>query len=359
MLYTIVAVLVLVLDQAVKFYTVNNIPPQAIGDACKTLIPGVIHMTNVQNYGAAFSILENAQVVLIAVSVLFIIGIIVLISMDIIHTRFGRWTAVLVMAGALGNCIDRILLGYVVDMFEFERFTFAVFNVADIFITVCGILFCIHVIVYREPEEERNAVPRPEKKKSGLFASRALREPQDLDEEEAQPASAARRPAKLRSASRKNGRAAAPAAEEEPASPAPSRERRSRRRAPELEEDIPSQTGGDPFAEWEDDDYVRPAKPRTRKAAETPAPRQPRRAPEEAPAAKPSRPAKRQAPAVAAEDDWDDLETPAPRKAAPRKAAAPARPAPPPQEEKLASPVEDAGFDEYSLEDILAEFRDS
>ena len=152
MLYAIVAVVILILDQAVKFYTVSNIQPQAIGDACKTLIPGVIHMTNVQNYGAAFSILENNRTLLIVVSVVFIVGIIVLINMDIIHTRFGRWTAVLVMAGALGNCIDRVLLGYVVDMFEVELFTFTVFNVADVFITVGGILFCLHVIVYREPE---------------------------------------------------------------------------------------------------------------------------------------------------------------------------------------------------------------
>ena len=167
MIYSIVAALVLILDQAVKLWTTNNIPLGATGEDCVQLIPGVLHMTNVHNTGAAFSILANATWFLVAVSVLFIIGIIVLINMEIINTKFGRWTAVLVMAGALGNAIDRVFYHYVVDMFEIELFSFAVFNVADIFITVCGILFCIHVIVYRDPATAtaapKKAKQRPQK----------------------------------------------------------------------------------------------------------------------------------------------------------------------------------------------------
>ena len=321
MLYAIVAVLVLVLDQAVKFWTVNNITPQAIGDACVELIPGVIHMTNVQNSGAAFSILAQQRWLLIVVSAVFIIAIIALISMDIIHTRFGRWTAVLVMAGALGNCIDRVLYGYVVDMFEFEMFTFAVFNVADIFITVCGILFCIHVIVYREPEEVRAAVPP----KAGRRAPEPVYEEYDeyedqddyYEEEESAP-----------KAQRKQGRVRA-REREDPYANIPHRDRSEHR---SLADELAPQDPDDPFAEWGGTDFDAPAP----KRQPTPAPRQ-------------TRPAPKRQPAPA--DEWGDVDLDAPvKKSAPApKPAAPAKP--------KAEPV-DGGFEDFSLEDILSEFRD-
>lgn len=157
MIYAIVVMLILIADQAMKFWTTKNILLGAVGDECARLIPGFAHITNVHNYGAAFSILQNARWPLIVVTVIFVVAIIVLINREIIHTPFGRWTAVLVLAGAIGNCIDRILYGYVVDMFEFEFFSFPVFNIADIFITVAGILFCIHLLVHNEPEEVKAA----------------------------------------------------------------------------------------------------------------------------------------------------------------------------------------------------------
>ena len=157
MIYAIVVVLILIADQAMKFWATKNILLGAVGDACAELIPGVVHITNVHNYGAAFSILQNARWPLILVTVIFVAVIIILINREVIHTPFGRWTATLVLAGAIGNCIDRILYGYVVDMFEFEFFSFPVFNVADIFITVCGIMFCIHLILHNEPEAVRAA----------------------------------------------------------------------------------------------------------------------------------------------------------------------------------------------------------
>lgn len=178
MIYAIVTVLVLILDQAVKYWTTKNIILDAVGADCKPLIDGVVHMTNVHNRGAAFGILQNARWPLAVVAALFVILIIVLINKEIIHTRFGRWTAVLVMAGALGNCIDRVLYGYVVDMFEVEFMNFAVFNVADIFITVCGILFCIHLIFYNEPEAVR-AANEPEfmRKRRAERAAKAREDP--------------------------------------------------------------------------------------------------------------------------------------------------------------------------------------
>ena len=356
MLYTIVAVLVLVLDQAVKFWTTKNIPLEAVGDQCVTLIPGVLHMTNVENPGAAFSILANQRLLLIAVSALFVIGIIVLINMEVIRSRFGRWMAVLVMAGALGNCIDRALYGYVVDMFEFELFSFAVFNVADIFITVCGILFCLHVIFYRDPDavaEKEPAQPR-----------RRTRQPRrselDYDDEPAPQ----RRPRPQRR----------PEAEEDEEAPAP-RQRAPQQRRPRparpkedlyaniphrgehrpLSDELRPQDPADPFAEWEFGDVVEPAP----KAA-------PRRAPrDEDDLSLTPRPKKSAPQPTQDEGDFDlDLDRAAARQAAKKeaeaRAAAEKAAAQKTQDAapKKAAPAQDAGPEEFSLDDILAEFRD-
>ena len=80
------------------------------------------------------------------------------------HGKVGRWSVVLVLAGAVGNCIDRILSGYVVDMFNFLFVRFAVFNLADIFIVVAGIALCLHVIFYRGDGSEGAPAPKKARK---------------------------------------------------------------------------------------------------------------------------------------------------------------------------------------------------
>ncbi|MGI5936297.1 MAG: signal peptidase II [Oscillospiraceae bacterium] len=150
MLYAIVTVLILILDQGLKYWTTLNIP---YGDGVRNLIPGFIRLTNIHNYGAAFGILQNTRWLLIAVTVIFAVAVILLVSTKTIKGAFGRWTAIMVLAGALGNGIDRVLHGYVVDMLEFEFINFEVFNVADIFITVGGILLCLYVIFQRDAIE--------------------------------------------------------------------------------------------------------------------------------------------------------------------------------------------------------------
>ena len=164
MLYAIVAVAALILDQAVKYWTSANI---VLNTGVRELIPGFIHLANVHNTGAAFSFLEGARWFFVVLCVVFTAAVIVLLVKRIIKTEFERWTAVLVLAGAIGNCIDRVVCGYVVDMFEFEfkifGMSFPVFNVADILITVGGILFCIAVILSPSDvkREKKSAGPVP------------------------------------------------------------------------------------------------------------------------------------------------------------------------------------------------------
>ena len=132
MLYAIVAVLALIVDQALKYWTTVNI---VVDSGSAKLIPGFIRLVNLHNTGAAFSILEGARWFFVILCILFCLLVVYVLVKNIITHPVARWMAVLVMAGAIGNCIDRIVCGYVVDMLEFDFLIFGkpfpVFNVAD------------------------------------------------------------------------------------------------------------------------------------------------------------------------------------------------------------------------------------
>ena len=175
MLYAIVAVLAIILDQIVKYVVESKVALDAIGSDVVRLIPGFIHVTNIHNEGAAFSFLQGARWFFVALCVIFAVVVVYVLVKDIISTPVARWMAVIVLAGAVGNCIDRIVCGYVVDMFEFEFVRFPVFNVADIYITLGAIGLCICLLAERprkaaadgsaQPGEPESApAPAPEKR---------------------------------------------------------------------------------------------------------------------------------------------------------------------------------------------------
>lgn len=180
MLYAIIAAIILIGDQWLKYWVTVNIT-LSTGEAA--LIPGVVKLVNIHNSGAAFGLLGDAAYarwLFLGVAALFIIVIIVVLAKHMFKSRFANWCAVLALAGAVGNCIDRALYGYVVDMFKVEFMNFAVFNVADVFLVVACLAFIIYLIVdiFRggksddgddEEEEkprrsERKAEPKPEPK---------------------------------------------------------------------------------------------------------------------------------------------------------------------------------------------------
>ena len=152
MWYAIVAILILIADQGLKYWVTLNIP---LDTGHVTLIPGVLELTNIHNNGAAFSILQHApHWIFVIFTVVFAAIAVFCLRRNVVHGKVGRWSVVLVLSGAVGNCIDRILSGYVVDMFNFLFVRFAVFNLADVFIVVAGITLCLHVIFYRGDESE-------------------------------------------------------------------------------------------------------------------------------------------------------------------------------------------------------------
>ena len=162
MWYAIVAILILIADQGLKYWVTVNI---ALDTGHVTLIPGVLELTNIHNNGAAFSMLEHApHWIFIIFTLVFAAIAVFCLRHNVVHGKVGRWSVVLVLAGAIGNCIDRILSGYVVDMFNFLFARFAVFNLADVFIVVAGITLCLHVIFYRGDDSADDAAPKAARK---------------------------------------------------------------------------------------------------------------------------------------------------------------------------------------------------
>lgn len=141
----IFVVIATVLDQLSKLWVVNNIPLH--GEI--PVLDGIFHLTYAQNTGAAWSMLSGMQWLFLGVFLVFTLGIIWEFSKKRWpFTTFDRWCIAVVYAGGLGNIIDRIRLGYVVDMIEVEFIDFPVFNLADCCITCGCIALIVHLIFF-------------------------------------------------------------------------------------------------------------------------------------------------------------------------------------------------------------------
>ena len=142
MIYIVVAALLVVLDQVVKFLVRTTM---VLGDSM-VLIPDVLGITYVQNTGAAFSSFPNATMVLAGISLLVSLLLILAILLRWVRHPFGRFTLMLLLAGAVGTLIDRAVMGYVTDMVQVLFVKFAVFNLADVFVVTGAILLVLYVI---------------------------------------------------------------------------------------------------------------------------------------------------------------------------------------------------------------------
>lgn len=142
-MYELAIALLIALDQIIKGWALNFL--QYKGSI--SVIDNVFNLTYVENRGAAFGLFQNNQWVFIVVALIAsIIGLYFLHS-NKISSKLGKLSVVLIIAGALGNLIDRIRLDYVVDYFDFVFIWNYVFNLADCFIVVGTILLCIYVII--------------------------------------------------------------------------------------------------------------------------------------------------------------------------------------------------------------------
>ena len=134
-------------DQITKYLTVAFIP---LSERI-SFIPRVLNLTYVRNTGAAFSSFEGQQW-LFALIFLVFTGLILFeyFKKPMAFTTFERWCIAAIYGGGLGNMIDRIRMGYVVDMIETSFMDFPVFNVADCIITSGCILLMAHLVFFNK-----------------------------------------------------------------------------------------------------------------------------------------------------------------------------------------------------------------
>ena len=147
-------------DQWTKYLAVTHLK----GQESIALIPGVLELEYLENRGAAFGILNNQQWFFYIITVVMAAAIIwIYLKMP----RTGKFlpahmVAVVILAGALGNFIDRIRLKYVVDFIYFSLIDFPIFNVADIYVTVsAAMVFVLVLFVYKD--EDYKFLKRKEK----------------------------------------------------------------------------------------------------------------------------------------------------------------------------------------------------
>ena len=305
MLYALLGILFLFADQLLKFWTVSRIELNAYPG--KELIPGVLNMTYIKNSGMAFGLFSKfsgLRWVLLGLLAAFTVFIVLGIILRYLRTGFARFTGTMLLAGLLGNGIDRAIYGYVVDMFEpkLGSINWPIFNLADCLVVIFGILFCIAVIA------------------GGLGAPDRDWDDEDEEEEEDEEPPR-RRPRRVRD-------------EDEEEHP------RRRPRPAREEEDAPARRRPRPVRTDDEDVTEAPVRRRPAQAAEAPAQRRP--APEsEATVSTVARPAPAKAPAAAPKAEMPA----APKAEAPAAPKAEAKPAP--KETK----------DEFDLDSILAEFK--
>lgn len=141
------AALAVALDQITKYLTVSNIPLWGKVE----VLPGLFSLLHVENDGAAFSSFRGMQWLFVAIFAVFTVLIPWEFSKKRLpFTSFERWCIAAIFAGGLGNMIDRLRLGYVVDMIATEFMDFPVFNVADCFITCGAIALLVSLIFFNK-----------------------------------------------------------------------------------------------------------------------------------------------------------------------------------------------------------------
>lgn len=151
MLYAILAVLLVIVDQLTKYLVRAHIP---LGGSVPFL-PGALDFTYVQNTGAAFSVLREHTWLLTLISAAVVLVICYLVVSGFFTGALGRISAMLILAGGVGNLIDRAVFGYVTDMIRTLFMDFPVFNVADCCVTVGVPLLAIYLLLHWKDDEEK------------------------------------------------------------------------------------------------------------------------------------------------------------------------------------------------------------
>ena len=145
LVYLILSILFVIVDQVVKMWIVNNF---SLHDGME-LIKGLVSILYVRNTGAAWGMFEGKMVFFYLITAVAVGTLLYLMFKEKGKSKLLLTAYSLILAGAVGNFIDRIRLGYVVDMFKFEFIDFPIFNVADICLTI-GVIFLFYYVIFKE-----------------------------------------------------------------------------------------------------------------------------------------------------------------------------------------------------------------
>lgn len=144
---------VLALDQWVKQYVSVHIPL----NGSQPFLPGFLELSRVHNYGAAWSTFWGKRWILVVITSFVVLILLYLVIRRVVRHPIGVLACCLIAAGGLGNILDRVRLGYVVDMFRFEFISFPVFNVADVCINVgCALGVIYYLWLYEKYDKREN-----------------------------------------------------------------------------------------------------------------------------------------------------------------------------------------------------------
>ena len=146
MLYILAIALCVAADQAVKLYVVSHLGLYETAP----LLPGIVELFYIQNTGGGFSILTNHTLLLTVLTAVLMAVIAFLLAKRIFPHPLAMWMLTLILGGGLGNLVDRIRLGYVVDMFNFQFIHYPVFNVADMLVVSGTILFAAYYLLLHD-----------------------------------------------------------------------------------------------------------------------------------------------------------------------------------------------------------------
>lgn len=150
---TLTIALLIAIDQISKYLVVQHLKPIRYYELCT----GILRLTYLENRGAFFGMLQGARWFFIILTMICLLVCGYLFIKMPIKSRYLplRSTLIIFTAGAIGNFIDRFINGYVVDFFEFRFINFAVFNVADIYVTISFVLIILLILFkYKDKDFE-------------------------------------------------------------------------------------------------------------------------------------------------------------------------------------------------------------
>lgn len=152
-MYSLIIVAGILIDQLTKLLSVaylskvDTVP----------IIKGVIHLTYVENRGAAFGMLADHRYVFMIISTVMIIALSLYLYLGMADNKLYAVSAAMIVSGGIGNMIDRLTLGYVIDFIDFRLINFAVFNGADSFVCVgAGLLILALILDIAKENKNKN-----------------------------------------------------------------------------------------------------------------------------------------------------------------------------------------------------------